>query len=134
VTAAVTRAEALAAGFTIDDHCTPPFAYRGPRFQPTETVRLIQRPEQHYVLETLGGKQWVFIAPSDEAAAKMAEYRARVDVWADGTAWSVSRYYPLVVDEEGRTEVCSEISNMVGNGIWRKPPVAPSPDLKDGEQ
>lgn len=30
------RSEALTAGFTIDSHCYPNVAYRGPRMQPTE--------------------------------------------------------------------------------------------------
>jgi len=32
----LTRAEALAQGYTIDDCCNPPVAYKGPRFQPTD--------------------------------------------------------------------------------------------------
>jgi hypothetical protein len=29
-------AQARAAGFTVDSHCYPPIAYKGPRFNPTE--------------------------------------------------------------------------------------------------
>lgn len=32
----ISRQEARDRGFTIDDHIYPPFAYKGPRFAPTE--------------------------------------------------------------------------------------------------
>lgn len=35
----VTVQEAIDAGFTVDTHVYPPFAYRGPRFAPTSTHR-----------------------------------------------------------------------------------------------
>ena len=34
------RAEAEAAGYMIDDHCNPPVAYKGPRFDPDEIAVL----------------------------------------------------------------------------------------------
>ena len=34
----ITRANAIAMGYTIDDHCNPPVAYKGARFNPTAWV------------------------------------------------------------------------------------------------
>lgn len=31
----ITRQDAIGRGFIIDDHCYPPCAYQGPRFNPT---------------------------------------------------------------------------------------------------
>ena len=36
----MTRAEAEQAGFTIDDCCNPPIAYKGPRFNPTQWLNV----------------------------------------------------------------------------------------------
>lgn len=38
---AITATQAEAQGFTVDRHCYPWFAYKGPRFSPDETVEII---------------------------------------------------------------------------------------------
>lgn len=43
----ITRAYALANGYTIDDHCNPPIAYKGPRFNPHAwTTTYTEREEE----------------------------------------------------------------------------------------
>jgi hypothetical protein len=36
-----TRKEAEAVGMTVDTHCYPPFAYRGPRFNPASGMTIL---------------------------------------------------------------------------------------------
>lgn len=40
----LTAREAEALGFTVDRHCYPWFAYKGPRFQPIEVARVKTPP------------------------------------------------------------------------------------------
>lgn len=37
----ITRAKAIAKGFTVDDTCYPHLAYKGPRFAPTDYCRVV---------------------------------------------------------------------------------------------
>lgn len=44
----VTRAEARASGFVIDDSCYPPIAYKGPRFAPESSITTYTELEEEY--------------------------------------------------------------------------------------
>lgn len=78
----------------------------------------------HYRLELRsagrGVTVWIFLAPSDEAAALTGPYRCQADLWPDGTAWEVSRYDPLTVDADGQTATAACIGNMVGSGEYER--------------
>lgn len=46
----LTRNQILKGGFTIDDHCYPPLAYKGPRFAPTEAFETLTELEEKLTL------------------------------------------------------------------------------------
>ena len=76
-TTTLTAAQAEAQGFTVDRHCYPWFAYKGPRFSPEETVEVIT--EAH--------------VPGDGAST---ELRARcvelIDIWGEGVSPEASGF------------------------------------------
>lgn len=67
----LTAAQAEAAGFIVDRHCYPWFAYKGPRFSPNETVEIIT--EAH-----VPGA-----GPSTDLRVRCA---ALIDHWGDGVS------------------------------------------------
>lgn len=47
-----TRKRILAEGFTIDNTCYPPLAYKGPRFEPTEAFEILTELEEELLEAT----------------------------------------------------------------------------------
>ncbi len=58
----ITREYALMQGYTIDDHSSPPVAYKGPRFSPTVWAT------------TYTERETILIAAMKTAAAKLQSY------------------------------------------------------------
>lgn len=73
---------------------------------------------RHRNLARFNPVEWIFLAPSDSAAALTGPYRCTVDAWPDGTEWEVSRYDTLIVDHNGATVTPACVSNVVGSGTF----------------